>query len=397
MSQYGLVQPPAPVDPMQSLSALMTMGHTLQQMQQIKAEAPFRTADLASQTAERNSTTADRNAQTAARVQTATDQGTIDSIMQSGGDQDTVIQGLRDSGNGHLVPQVQKTFDEARDRKATYDKLVADTNKANADSEESQQKIKTAHADYLGGIAASVASHGYAPGAFYQGVALAHKDGMIDPVSAGRAIATAMQNPDQIKPMVDAGIAASPEQRKLAVEAAKEAEAKANIDADNRRADARDAEIRRHDLANEGRLGAGGGISQAQRDAALRLKATELDKIEKAFGQSVVDGRFKEQNQAIPQEMIDDLADKKLNVENNYRSQLGLEPLSELPQEWTPRSRTTTSAPSSAPARTGGAGPLGAGGTPAARKVGDVVQTKHGPLRITKVYPNGTYDGESAP
>lgn len=213
--QYPLVPIPQGPDPMQSLSSLMGMVGQMQAMKQAKLEGPGRIANQEALNAERTSLTNERNQQTTDRKQLVADQQTINTLLQEGGDEATITERMRAGGHANLIPQVQKSFDDARTRKAAYDKTVADTNKANVDAEETQQKIREKHADYLGGIAASVRDHGYHPDAFFQGVALAHNDGMIDPQAAGRAIAMGIQTPDQIKPFVDAGIAASPEQRKL--------------------------------------------------------------------------------------------------------------------------------------------------------------------------------------
>lgn len=238
-----------------------------------REEAPYRAAQMANLQAQAD----ERKATAEARTQAGVDQRTIDRILQEGGDPEAIVDKLRTSGNAHLIPAVQKSFDDAAARKAAYDKTVADTAKSTADAAETQQKIATAHADYLGGISADIAAHHYDPTAFFHGVALAHNDGMIDRVTAGKAIALGIQSPDQIKAFVDARIAASPEQRKLATEQAKTAATAANTAADNARQDASAAETARHNHAMEARpvAGAVGGAEGGLTPDATEYTATQ--------------------------------------------------------------------------------------------------------------------------
>lgn len=206
--------------------AAQGVGNVLEQYQRMREEAPLKAAQLAatqSQTGERNSLTAERNQQTTARTQAGVDSAVVGKILGEGGDLASIKKALTGTPEARLIPQIEKSFEDAAKRKADFDKVIADTAKSSADTQAAQEKIAEAHANYLGGLSADVAKHDYDPTAFFHAVALAHKDGMIDTQTAGQAIALGIQTPDQIKPFVDARIAASPEQRKILEAAAAKA------------------------------------------------------------------------------------------------------------------------------------------------------------------------------
>lgn len=240
--------------------AAQGIGNVLEQYQRMREAAPLKAAQLAatqSQTGERNSLTAERNQQTAARTQAGVDSAVIGKILGEGGDLASIKKALTGTTEARLIPQIEKSFEDAAKRKADFDKVIADTAKSSADTQATQEKIAEAHANYLGGLSADVAKHDYDPTAFFHAVALAHKDGMIDAQTAGQAIALGIQTPDQIKPFVDARIAASPEQQKMADARAKQAAIDADKAADNARQAAAATEAARHNKAMETRPVAG--------------------------------------------------------------------------------------------------------------------------------------------
>ena len=112
---------------------------------------------------------------------------------------------------------------------------------------------------------------------------------------------------------------------------------------DDKRADDQLKETKRHNSVMEGisrqretRLtdsGGGTALSAAQRATAERWKGSQLQALEKEFADPV--SRL----------TIEDVRQRQLQIENNYRAQLGLKPLAQLPASWLGQSEPSPKTP----------------------------------------------------
>lgn len=148
----------------------------------------------------------------AAQKQKVTDQQTIDKILSTAGDPVAMQEAAAQSGNAHVWPQIQDFLDR-------HDEAVSKLASAKTNAEAAQAKVDTEHLDYVGGLMSDVAKHDYDPAVFSAAVSHAFLHGSLDKAAGGQLIARSIQQPDSIKAMTDAGIAASPTHQKAAATA----------------------------------------------------------------------------------------------------------------------------------------------------------------------------------
>lgn len=148
-----------------------------------------------------------RDEQATSAKQGRIDAGTIDTILASGLDREQMRRQAYEAGNGHLWPQIEAALDK-------HDQSAASLKEATLKAQKATEDLELQHKDYLGGLAADVAKHEYAPGVFQLAIMHAYQGGAIDKQTAGQYIAQSLQNPEGIKQVVDAAIAASPSYQK---------------------------------------------------------------------------------------------------------------------------------------------------------------------------------------
>ncbi len=157
-------------------------GEILQGMQQQK----YREAQLADMQAQAE----ERKAIASQRAQQAKDAAAVDTAMQQGGGiREQTIQALVQSGNGHLVPTVQQTFDRA--------------DESAAKARELRQKADEADLTYAGHLAAGIKAMNYDPAAAQIAIQHAKEKGY----DIGELEQALQANPQALPQIVDGIIA----------------------------------------------------------------------------------------------------------------------------------------------------------------------------------------------
>jgi hypothetical protein len=137
----------------------------------------------------------------AQKKKAVSDQQAVDDAFRLGGsDRGVLFKALQDSGQGHLIPGIMKAF--------------ADADEASAKAKTAKDAAAASEADYFGLLAANVKANDYSPIAAAAAIKHAADEGH-DVSQIQQAL---QQDPSKIRQVVDALIAASPAQRKLATD-----------------------------------------------------------------------------------------------------------------------------------------------------------------------------------
>lgn len=241
---------PAPLNPVQTLAGIGQLRQQQQQQEAGSLEIQQRRGQLTDQQRARDQQTAVDEAWKAAFTPNANGVLTLDRAK--------LTEQLTTRGQGHLVPGLTKTLDEA-------DEATAKRQKALLDVDESTN-------DIIGGMAYSVNHAGNTPEAFTTAVQYLLQNKTVPAEKLQPFIQAAQANPSAIAGITQKLIDLSPKYKKQATEDAQQAATaardqanQANTVADNARADKAATETNRHNVEMEkaaaarARASAGGG------------------------------------------------------------------------------------------------------------------------------------------
>ena len=315
---YGLVPLPAPADPLRSLSELASVAGQMNYLRQQKGEDLYRQQE---------------------RARVDEDRTVLRSAQSSPLQPEEVESQLKQLGRGDLVPVYKTWRTDLETARLSLKRLT----------EEDAERKSVREANYWGAHAAAVKRAQYDPLAIEAVLGEAEQDGY--PVEAIRT--TLRERPDQLRSIVDRLITDSPVQREIFEKEAdrtlsqtregrllqESKEREADRSADNARlerdAAAREAERRereadrqRDDEWRRTQSSRPPQVTPAQRALAERTKFTQLKALEKDFARVPV---YPEDPPKMTEEELDR---QKLEIENSYRAQIGIEPVAELSPEW---------------------------------------------------------------